>query len=93
MTDSDFHLECRAEEAKLHDRIAELEAENERLREDNGGAHGDCTRLEDTVAELEAENEQLREALYAFGSHQLHCDKHLSGHCKCGFEAALSPQE
>ena len=35
MTISDLHLECRAEETKLHNRIAELETELAEVKAEN----------------------------------------------------------
>jgi hypothetical protein len=55
MTISDLHLECRAEETKLHDRIEELEAELQTAHE-IGARH--AKRVGEQAMELQA----LREA-------------------------------
>ena len=55
MTDSDFHLECRAEEASLHKRIAELEAVVDQKESIINDAREHLRNQADRIAELEAQ--------------------------------------
>jgi hypothetical protein len=64
MTISDLHLECRAEETKLHNRIAELEAEVERMENLLAeGIHTCNPTCKRPLCVLRRENKELREEL------------------------------
>jgi predicted nuclease with TOPRIM domain len=63
MTISDLHLECRAEETKLHDRIEELEAENKALRQMIEEYDAMQVKSNDLLSEQSAIIKRLREAL------------------------------